>query len=114
MRSKITAPIDPPAGCRFAPRCDYCKDICTRVTPDFHKVDKDHYAACHLYASKRNKSGNISIDVFPLFFSYQFTVSPIPYLSLMRSSFSRKGLPRRKSMMNVQTAWLALMGTPAR
>ena len=50
LRGEITSPINPPAGCRFAPRCDYCKDICTKVTPDFHKVDTDHYVACHLYS----------------------------------------------------------------
>jgi oligopeptide/dipeptide ABC transporter ATP-binding protein len=39
--------ILPPAGCRFAPRCEHAMDICRTESPRF--VEKDnHQVACHL------------------------------------------------------------------
>ena len=44
----ISRPIDPPPGCRFAPRCPYADASCGEV---FHKLDTSdpmqHQAACH-------------------------------------------------------------------
>lgn len=39
--------INPPAGCRFHPRCKHAKDICKKEAPELRKTKKDHYAACH-------------------------------------------------------------------
>ncbi|MGE4352851.1 MAG: ABC transporter ATP-binding protein [Oscillospiraceae bacterium] len=50
LRGEITSPINPPAGCRFAQRCDYCTEKCRTTAPEFHEVEKDHFVACHLYA----------------------------------------------------------------
>jgi oligopeptide/dipeptide ABC transporter ATP-binding protein len=41
--------IDPPAGCRFHPRCPYVMDICHRKEPSFLPAKPDHYTACWLY-----------------------------------------------------------------
>ncbi len=39
--------ISPPAGCRFAPRCEHAMEICRTESPRF--VEKDsHQVACHL------------------------------------------------------------------
>jgi len=38
---------NPPAGCRFSPRCHVAKDICTREDPLLREVKKGHYAACY-------------------------------------------------------------------
>ena len=39
--------ISPPAGCRFAPRCEHAMNICRTESPRF--VEKDnHQVACHL------------------------------------------------------------------
>jgi len=46
--------INPPSGCRFHPRCWYAMDICRTAKPDFIKVGKDHYVACHLYGGKKS------------------------------------------------------------
>ena len=38
--------IDPPKGCRFAPRCEYAQPICDAEYPEFVDVGGAH-AACH-------------------------------------------------------------------
>lgn len=40
--------IDPPSGCRFHPRCEFSKDICTQQKPEQMEVENEHYVACHL------------------------------------------------------------------
>ncbi len=45
--------IDPPVGCRFAPRCParvkYGLKICTEVQPDLEEVKPGHLVRCWLY-----------------------------------------------------------------
>ncbi|NLA91615.1 MAG: ABC transporter ATP-binding protein [Synergistaceae bacterium] len=54
IRGEVTSPIDPPPGCRFAPRCEQVMDICRNVTPLLKKTSgegaDDHLVACHLYS----------------------------------------------------------------
>ncbi len=40
---------NPPAGCRFHPRCPYVMDICRTEKPPAYQVDGDHEVACFLY-----------------------------------------------------------------
>jgi peptide/nickel transport system ATP-binding protein len=40
---------DPPAGCRFHPRCPFAFDRCKVENPEPRKVGDGHEAACHLY-----------------------------------------------------------------
>jgi peptide/nickel transport system ATP-binding protein len=41
--------IDPPPGCKFAPRCAYAQDICRTEEPPLRSIDSpDHLFACHL------------------------------------------------------------------
>lgn len=47
--------LKPPAGCPFAPRCEFAMKICMDHRPDYFKIDKGHKAACwlnHLNAPK--------------------------------------------------------------
>jgi peptide/nickel transport system ATP-binding protein len=37
---------DPPAGCRFAPRCPFAQDLCLRSPPPLTEVAPGHSAAC--------------------------------------------------------------------
>lgn len=46
--------LDPPNGCRFAPRCPHAMDICLTDEPQFQKVGDDHFAACHLISLSEN------------------------------------------------------------
>jgi peptide/nickel transport system ATP-binding protein len=41
--------IDPPPGCRFAPRCKFATPACTEAVPELRAVDTDHKVACILY-----------------------------------------------------------------
>lgn len=49
LRGEITSPINPPEGCRFAPRCDYCRPECLQTTPEYREIEPNHFVACHLY-----------------------------------------------------------------
>jgi peptide/nickel transport system ATP-binding protein len=40
--------LDPPAGCRFHPRCDRAIDLCRERTPELRELTPGHSAACHL------------------------------------------------------------------
>ena len=40
--------VDPPPGCRFAPRCAYARDACTQATPALRQVGAGHRVACIL------------------------------------------------------------------
>ena len=42
------SPIDPPAGCRFAPRCPFAEQRCKEETPELRTFGENHVAACHL------------------------------------------------------------------
>lgn len=39
--------IDPPAGCRFHPRCEEAKEICKQERPELKEVSENHSVACH-------------------------------------------------------------------
>ena len=41
-------PTNLPKGCKFAPRCDKCMEICKEVPPEVY-VDGTHSIRCHLY-----------------------------------------------------------------
>ncbi len=49
IRGELTSPINPPPGCRFAPRCNDAREECFKQTPVTREVIKDHFVACHLY-----------------------------------------------------------------
>lgn len=39
--------LDPPAGCKFHPRCPYASERCTKEEPISIEIGENHYAACH-------------------------------------------------------------------
>jgi peptide/nickel transport system ATP-binding protein len=41
--------LEPPAGCRFNPRCPHVMDICRTEEPALTEVSKKHFVACHLH-----------------------------------------------------------------
>lgn len=47
LPGEIASPIDPPAGCRFYPRCSYAKDDCKELEPHLKEVSSGHQVACH-------------------------------------------------------------------
>ena len=49
IRGEVSDPIEPPARCRFAPRCNYCTEACMGCQPALRDMGNDHYVACALY-----------------------------------------------------------------
>jgi oligopeptide/dipeptide ABC transporter ATP-binding protein len=45
----VPSPTDPPAGCRFHPRCPFAFDRCSREEPVVRELAPGHRAACHLH-----------------------------------------------------------------
>jgi len=41
--------LDPPPGCRFAPRCRHARAICVAETPPLREIRAGHKVACVLY-----------------------------------------------------------------
>ncbi|MCY0868221.1 MAG: ABC transporter ATP-binding protein [Desulfurococcus sp.] len=52
LEGEPPSPINPPAGCRFHPRCPLARDICRREEPPLVEVEPGHYVACWLYHRK--------------------------------------------------------------
>jgi oligopeptide/dipeptide ABC transporter ATP-binding protein len=50
LEGEVPSPLDPPPGCRFAPRCPFAMEIC-KVAPAYRELSPGHWAACHLYGS---------------------------------------------------------------
>jgi oligopeptide/dipeptide ABC transporter ATP-binding protein len=47
LKGDVPSPIDPPAGCRFHPRCRYAEGLCSEKEPLLSEVREHHWAACH-------------------------------------------------------------------
>ncbi len=41
--------LNPPPGCRFAPRCSFASVACTAAIPPLRTIEGDHKVACTLY-----------------------------------------------------------------
>ncbi len=50
--------VDPPAGCRFHPRCAERFSPCDSAVPRLGEVDAGHAVACHLYAAPGGGKGS--------------------------------------------------------
>ena len=48
IRGEVASPIDPAPGCRFAPRCDFCRQDCTGSSIPLVEVSEGHFVACRL------------------------------------------------------------------
>ncbi len=48
IRGEVSNPIDPPAGCRFASRCNYASEKCMKHDIPLREVSSDHLVACTL------------------------------------------------------------------
>ncbi|ASA78102.1 ABC transporter ATP-binding protein [Thermococcus sp. 5-4] len=57
LRGSVPSLLNPPSGCRFHPRCDYAKDVCSRVKPELIERFPGHFVACHLYGGEADVEG---------------------------------------------------------
>jgi oligopeptide/dipeptide ABC transporter ATP-binding protein len=46
LEGDVPSPLNPPAGCRFHPRCPVAFDHCAVEEPPFREVSPDHLVAC--------------------------------------------------------------------
>lgn len=44
--------LNPPTGCPFGPRCEFCMNICLRENPPLIQVSEGHRASCWLYVEQ--------------------------------------------------------------
>jgi oligopeptide/dipeptide ABC transporter ATP-binding protein len=56
IAGETPSPINPPAGCRFHPRCPLAQPICTTDEPSLLSDDHAHAVACHAVAWARAQS----------------------------------------------------------
>jgi oligopeptide transport system ATP-binding protein len=49
LRGEVPSPINPPAGCRFHPRCPEAREACSREEPVLKAATKHHQVSCFLY-----------------------------------------------------------------
>ena len=54
LKGDVPSPVNPPAGCRFAGRCERCMGICRTTEPQMTEVEPGHFVACHLYNKEEN------------------------------------------------------------
>ena len=48
IKGEVSSPINVKPGCRFAKRCDFCSDSCTREDPQLIEVSPEHFVSCFL------------------------------------------------------------------
>lgn len=48
LTGEVPSPVNPPAGCRFHPRCPKAMEVCFTEEPEFKDIGKGHMVACHL------------------------------------------------------------------
>ena len=46
LEGEVPSPLNPPAGCRFHPRCPIASDQCSLEEPEFLEERPDHWVAC--------------------------------------------------------------------
>jgi oligopeptide/dipeptide ABC transporter ATP-binding protein len=49
IAGEVPSPLNPPAGCRFHPRCPFAKPVCSEIEPVLRVATNGHQVACHLY-----------------------------------------------------------------
>ncbi len=52
IRGNVPSLLQPPSGCRFAPRCEYAMQRCHNKLPPYYHLEGDHQCACFLHAEK--------------------------------------------------------------
>ncbi len=49
LKGEPPSPIEPPAGCRFHPRCPMARDICHTDVPSISRPGDEHIVTCHFW-----------------------------------------------------------------
>lgn len=54
LTGEIPSPANPPAGCKFHPRCEFAREICGQEVPGLQEVSPGHKVACHFCETIRS------------------------------------------------------------
>ncbi len=49
LEGSIPSPANPPSGCKFHTRCQYCTKRCREEAPKQREVEPGHFVRCHLF-----------------------------------------------------------------
>lgn len=60
LTGDIPSPANPPSGCKFHTRCEFCTDICKEKIPELREVAPGHFVACHLCDPMNRSKSKIS------------------------------------------------------
>jgi len=47
LQGDVPSPLNPPAGCRFHPRCPFAQSRCSVEEPQLRELKPDHLVSCH-------------------------------------------------------------------
>jgi oligopeptide/dipeptide ABC transporter ATP-binding protein len=66
LRGEVPSPLNPPAGCRFHPRCPMAMTVCATEVPVRRDMGAGHVVACHLYTDPSpqhlpHKAGGVAV-----------------------------------------------------
>ena len=51
LEGNVPSAVNPPSGCRFHDRCEFCKEKCISEKPELREVKQNHKVACHFAGS---------------------------------------------------------------
>jgi oligopeptide transport system ATP-binding protein len=46
LQGEVPSPLHPPPGCRFHPRCERAKPVCSQIEPELRNLGSGHQVAC--------------------------------------------------------------------
>ena len=49
LEGSIPSPANPPEGCKFHTRCQYCQECCKHEVPEQKEIEPGHFVVCHLF-----------------------------------------------------------------
>ncbi|MHA6729502.1 ABC transporter ATP-binding protein [Devosia sp. A369] len=49
LKGEVPSPLNIPKACRFAPRCLYATELCSRIAPELNEGRPGHLVRCHIY-----------------------------------------------------------------
>ncbi|MFB5676343.1 ABC transporter ATP-binding protein [Paenibacillus terreus] len=58
IRGRVPDPAHMPPGCKFAPRCEHAKDVCSELEPDMTVFEGGRSCSCWLYADVKEAGGH--------------------------------------------------------
>ena len=53
LTGSIPSPANPPSGCKFHTRCDYCMECCKTEVPQQKEIEPGHFVTCHLFDNEK-------------------------------------------------------------